>query len=284
MISARLQNSLYLAALVLVLVVNAVVLGRVYMNRSGSPESFVELTERELRPAYGYHNENSGLAMDIVWRTYNQNVTDYYWSSYSSPDWFDEAKLRQLGFKVQEDEERGDFRRFGPRPLPKRVFIVLEMNSPLQAQLITRMEQSIAESKDKLLHDPESRELQSNLKNAEDNLKKEKTGRSRLFAVDAGLDPHLLRSNYPDRTRYIIARAIVRIESNHDKDKSTHYRGRIERLGVARINVPKKLRDRLSFLGTSTRSYREYDSPPRFRATIGYGSSFEPWLVAVSPM
>jgi len=284
MISSRLQNMLYLAALILVLVVNAAVLAQVYRNRAGSPESLVELTERELRPSYSHFNENSGLALDIIWRTYNMNDTGYSWSSYSSPDWFDEAKLRRLGFHVPEAQKKEDYRRYLPQPLPKRVFVVLEMNSPLHAQLIARLERSIAESKAKLLHDPANKELQATLKNAEDNLQKEQVGQSRLFAVDAGLDADNLRTGYPDRSKYIIARAIVRMQSNRGKDKLTHYRGWIEQLGVASINVPKKLRDRLSFLGSSADSYRTYDKPPRYTVTLGYGSRFEPWLVSAGAL
>lgn len=284
MISTRMRNMLYLAALILVLAVNAIVLLRVHNNRTGTPESLVELTERELRPSYSHFNENSGLAMVIVWRTYNQNDTGYYWSSSSSPDWFDAAKLRRLGFQVPAGEKKVDYRRYRPRPLPKRVFIVLEMNSPLHDQLVARLEKKVAEIRNKLLQDPAGKELQATLKNAEDNLQKEKTGRSRLFAVDADLDPDVLRTTYPDRSRYIIARAIVRMQSSYSKDKSTHYRGWIEQLGVAGINVPKKLRDRLSFLKNSATSYRMYDKPPRYKATIGYGSSFEPWLVSVSAL
>jgi len=283
MISTRLQNILYLAALILVLAVNAFVLVRVYQNRTGTPKSLVELTERELRPSYSSFNENSGLAMDVVWRTFNQNDTDYYWSSSSSPDWFDEAKLRQLDFQIPEGEKRENHRRYRPRPLPKRVFVVLEMNSPLHDQVVARLEKKAAETRDKLLHDPAGKELQASLKSAENNLEKEKVGRSRLFAVDAGLDADVLRAAYPDRSRYIIARAIVRMQSSGG-NKSTKYRGWIARLGIARINVPKDLRDRLSFLGNSATSYRMYDKPPRYKASLGYGSRFEPWLVSINAM
>ena len=57
-----------MTALLLLLVVNGIVLGGVYYNRSGIPEATLTMTERELPLAYNYrHKENSGVTLRLNW-------------------------------------------------------------------------------------------------------------------------------------------------------------------------------------------------------------------------
>jgi len=95
---------------VLVLVADAWVLVGVARNRAGQPDSTLELTERELR-LVRLGEENSGVALDLEWEGPRRRPPD------APPGWFDETKLRELGF------DPGQLSRSS---LPKDAFVVLE--------------------------------------------------------------------------------------------------------------------------------------------------------------
>jgi hypothetical protein len=98
------------APAILVLVANVWVLVGVARNRAGRPDAELELTERELR-LVRLGEENSGVALDLEWEGPRPRPPD------APAGWFDEAKLRELGF------DPGQFSRAS---LPKDAFVVLE--------------------------------------------------------------------------------------------------------------------------------------------------------------
>lgn len=95
---------------VLVLAADAWVLVGVARNRAGQPDSTLELTERELR-LERLGEENSGVALDLEWEG------PRLWPPDAPPSWFDEAKLRELGFDPGQPSRDS---------LPKEAFVVLE--------------------------------------------------------------------------------------------------------------------------------------------------------------
>ena len=89
----------------LILLTNAVVLGSVWYNRSGDPDSTLALTDRELASPVNYWHgeENSGLDLHLVWRTEQSRPQAFTTGSVyfgGEADWLDSAKLAELGIKV----------------------------------------------------------------------------------------------------------------------------------------------------------------------------------------
>ena len=257
---------------------------KVYLNRSGKAESQVELSERELRPFYNYRHENSGLSLRIVWRVLGQTENDVnFWSSYDSPQWFDETKLRELEFQIPNRRDERQQLSGRVHHLPKKVFVVLENDSPLHSKVLAFLEDTVVEASENLQKDPDNEDLKSVLEGAQKRLKDERDGGSRLFAVDAGLEAESLRQQYPDRTRYIITRAIVRmIRDSHKRE--TVYRGQIQKLVVSKVNVARTIRDKYDYLDSSKTSNWKfgYHKLPRFNVTLAYGRAFEPWVIDFS--
>jgi hypothetical protein len=94
---------------------------------------------------------------------------------------------------------------------------------------------------------------------------------SRLSAVDAGRDPEELRRLYPDRARYIITPADVRLRYLHDAPEGEKLAGRVQRLLPPLIHVPRN--HRALFTGV--------EGEPSYRVTLRYGRRHEPWILAV---
>lgn len=80
---------------------------------------------------------------------------------------------------------------------------------------------------------------------------------ARLQVVDAALDAEALRRSYPDRTRYVIVRAVARAD------------GSIRAL-LSELVVPREF-------------VRVLDRPP-YSVTLAFGRHYEPWIVAIAPV
>ena len=237
-------------ALGTLLFANALALLRARQNRSGTPASTIDLTERELW-LEELGEENSARFLQLEWVSARRLGHKYE----DGPGWFDAAKLRELGYPIDLDAlAEATASRVAALPTMD-AFAVLEYGREggLQGQPAPA------------LH-------------------------SRLFGVDVGHDPKKLREKYPDADRYVILHCLVLPVVERHFDSSTrilragYVRGAIVDLTGSRIYVPPAQGRLLGRLGR--KSSREYFSqaaglPPRFAATIVIGSHFEPWLVSV---
>jgi hypothetical protein len=126
---------------------------------------------------------------------------------------------------------------------------------------------------------------------------------SRLFTIDAGTDPAALRRQYPNRRRFIIAAAEVRVAYTGTWDEISRksgppiLKGNISDLLVNPISVSARQRDQLEEIiprlrlspGDKRRlhpgTFVEKDIDPgkrRFvRFTVCYGQSYEPWVADI---
>jgi hypothetical protein len=113
---------------------------------------------------------------------------------------------------------------------------------------------------------------------------------SRLFVIDAGNDAATLRTRYPDRTRYIITPAKVRlrlIQANSAKNRQQPVlSGYVDEILTDTIHVP---RERLGVLASlkPDAQYFYYDGmkenfTPRYRVMLKYGRRHEPWVAEVA--
>lgn len=265
------RRGLFLGSVAVVVLSNIVVLSGISFNRSGDPESAVELTERELQLPYYFQKENSGLALRLDWS--------------SSESELNAEKLKSIGFDIDDraiaDE---DFTEQGMRFLPKEVFVVLEYDGGAHQAYLARLEKELQESKQS---DPNINNKLRKLdpKWFEQRLKRAQNSDSRLYAIDIGTDPVELRSRYADRSRYIIAKGLVSVSPDYGTKKFT---GRISELSVDEIHVP--IEHRKIFEPMMTENARdasaEPDDPrlPRYKVKLAYGSRHEPWIQSVSTM
>lgn len=274
------------AGALLILLANAVALIGVYLNRSGEPDSRLTLSQRELVMPWGWGmtRENSGLAPGLSWRVFDPGVGDQYYGggigfSGGTPEWLDAAHMAALGFDTEALAETNAGHRRFERALPREVLLVLELAGPAWQQALERERQNAARHEAARLANADSKEFAERAKRAQEQLKREETSSSRLFAIDAGLDRAALRAKYPDRSRYLILKGTVRPRLVI-QDKKTRVTGYVSALAVTQINVPHALRPLLE-PALDARRRTAGDTGPHFEATLAVGRRLEPWLESV---
>ncbi len=263
------KNRCLLIALALIVMVNGVILVGVAVNRSGDTEATLMLSEREL--SYREQNrkqENTGVSLRLQWVE----------PSTEKP-WFDEQKMLALGFDVAAiKKNRRDSYRF-QRVLPKRGYLVLEYEGEAWRAYRTEREGEIAGLEAKVPRDEnEKQRLVAKIA----RIKRTLQSRSRLFAIDVGPDPDLLRQKYPARDRYAVVEAKLSVAYLGGKDLQLH--GRIDQLLIDRLHVPLALQG--PFAELPLRDYRNaYDLSPddpdwqsRYRVKVHWGGRYEPWI------
>ncbi len=271
------RRHLYILAFSFIFVVNSVVLWGVFANRSKSPDFEGVLTERELVSLRRIHSENSGLSFRLRWRSEVYQFTENY-----SPTWFNVQKLQELGFKIDPLIDRKEYGKYIKKQLSKEVYVVLEYNGALYRQSLANKEKKLAESEEQLQKTPGDKSLLQKHERIKDGFEQEKYTKSRLFAIDAGLDRAQLRNKYPDRSTYIIAKGIVKPWA-YSANRGSRVTGIISRLSIEEIHVPLEFKRELeSFLKNSMTSRN--NTRPRYKVKLAYGSRLEPYIVSLKPI
>ena len=270
----------------LLVATNVLVLGGVAANRSGEPDAQLTLSERELLPPYSTRKENSGLSLRLVWRIADDDEENRY-RYWRSPAWFDTAKIAELGLDTGGTTGTENDGTRAKKPVPKEVFIVLQLGGEPYQRALTQAEKALAgekEAQEKTSADlPKNEETarKDKLKAAVNRLEEERLRSSRLFAIDAGLDAKVLRDKHPDRSQYIIAKGVVEA-ANHGTRHKKEIRGRITRLLTENIHVP--LEHRASFEAATTKKQAATADfkGSRYTVELVFGSRFEPWIASLS--
>lgn len=276
------SRSLFALGFALIVAANTVVLTGLAFNRSGEPEAEIILTERELRLPYRAEKENSGVTLQLSWRALSaeKGVSSSTWSS---PAWLDGEKLRTLGFRTDAWQNAGGDEERYRKPLARKAFIVLEQDGAPYQEALRRAEADYEREKGLLGLSPQDGKLQEKTKEAKERLEREKNGASRLFAIDAGLDPRALREKYGDRTRYIIVKGSVQPGYGWGNNKKESF-GTLSELASG-ISVPLEHRRLFDTLLVDNKKKAVFDmDPPRFAVKLAFGSRYEPWVVSVTPM
>jgi len=262
-----------IAGVVLILASNAVALIGVAYNRSGAPDAVVELSERELSLPHSAFSseENSGLALHLIWRLEKNAQTPYpgMLSRSSGPaSWFGKNKLAELGFDVSASPAEKDAARRYEKMLPRKAYVVLEFNGPAYQAALHRRQADLADAQALQTNNPGKTEFEQRLKAAQTQLDNERNESSRLFAVDVGRDKQALRSGYPDPARYLILPGEVRITAFNST-----LSGYISGLSVNTVNVPLAYRAAVTG-GSGPR-------PAHYTVRLAFGKRAEPWIMGV---
>jgi len=274
------------AGIALVALTNAVALGGVAWNRSGTPESELKLSQRELWDIYSsrYDRETGGSELMLRWRVLSQGYPVGYYEGHSGMlEWLDEAKLAALGFDVSKQPDPARESRRYKRLLPREALIVLELDGPAAQKSLERARERLAQETAKGDAEKDKKDM-NRVKMAAEALKHEETSNSRLFAVDAGPDAAALRAKYPDRSRYTIVRGKVRayppVMTGPESDR--RWRGYLESLDSPRINVPLEFREAAGLAMRAIPQPGALEAGTRFEVTVAFGKRFEPWVTGVT--
>jgi Domain of unknown function (DUF4824) len=273
----------------LVILVNLVVLLGIWMNRRGEPDATLTLTEREL-PVAWVGEENSGLALRLDWGA------DAY-GYHEGPGWFDRDKLQALGFDCSRSLDGDGAELWYGKQLPLQRYAVLEFEGKSWAAWLAGRERELQKLRDKLARRQATEE---EVRNDEKLLAQQRVERTRLFLVDVGRDPARLRAAYSDRTRFIIAPAVVALDYSHrwNPDTSTqgppYLSGHVSQILVDTLHVSRRDRAPLDAVREEARraaakagqtvtfwTWSQHDGPPRYEVTVKFGRRLEPWIAGL---
>ncbi len=272
--------------LVLVLT-NAAMLIGVACNRLRTPESMLDLTERELGPERSWmwqNGENSGLSLRLQFRTEPlrlpspANGAEGSWLAYGggAAPWLDKSKLATLGFDVSTTSSDSDthYRRM----LGRDVLLVLELEGPAHQRMLQAARDTVTRLEAATAASPDDGRVRENLRFARTALQRETQTNTRLFVVDAGLDRDTLEHQYRDRARYAIVRGqVVPLLVGQGTDAQLY--GMVTGVRCDNINVPLQFRNAIPSPGQRTFA-ASLLSLPAFHAVVVFGRRLEPWIVS----
>ncbi|MBM4273188.1 MAG: DUF4824 family protein [Deltaproteobacteria bacterium] len=265
----------FLGAILFLLLVNAVLFFRVAYNRWGVPQERITLTGREIEMEGGVYQPGTKM----VERKRPTSIRLKY--SHSCP-WFDAAKLESIGFDCRVPSDKDAFL-YDLKVRPRRTFAVLEYEGRAYETWRHETEEKIEDLEDKWKRG----EIKSDsyLKDMKDSL----VSNTRLFPIDVGNDPGVLRQRYPDRRRLMIAPVVARMISGGAH--GAHPQGTIS-LQVNSIYLSDPQRTRLAEILRQLQANKGKPDYPggwlapeqrrRLRFTICYGRTYEPWVEDIS--
>jgi hypothetical protein len=255
------------SGLLLIAGVNAIALAGVYYNRSGTPDSTLRFSERELMTPYEWRGrkENSGISLDLRWRVLppdkvGETGNRYYYGT--TPFWLDDKKMLSLGFDLKVGSEPKNLGSTREHSETKDLYLVLELDGPAYKESLRRVENDSKTEKD-----------------GREKIAEERERQTRLFVVDAGLEPAILRKKFQDRNRYAIARGQIRTVWQGDTG-NFKLTGAISELSVSSINVPFELRS--VFEGAGEYDEDKKKSRVQYQVDVSFGQRFEPWITMAS--
>jgi hypothetical protein len=282
------------AALLFVILTNAVPFARLAYNRAGEPEATVVLTGREVRFEAGWREPERKPGRPIS--------VNLKWNDDYTP-WLDRAKLEALGFDLSLPSYAAKRESsYYWNILPRKAYVVLEYDGQGYEAWRRETQEKVARLEEK---DKEGKLEEFGKKQLAQyrTLLSPSSDQSRLFAIDVGTDPAALRRQYPNRRRFIIAAAEVRVAYTGTWDEISKksgpptLKGRISDLLVDPISVSARQRDQLEEiiprlrpapgdkhrLRSGTVVEKEIDPGKRrlVRFTVCYGQSYEPWVADI---
>lgn len=280
-------NLAIIAAALLVLV-NVIVLAGAGYNRSGDPIASLQLTERELSAPYRYYNnkENSGLSLRLNWRVSpdlsKENRYDRYsLSTYTSPNWLTENKLKELGIDIEKAKANKKNSRYGYQSIDsEEVIVVLEYDGESFQKILNNAENDIKQYRTGVKKSSDNKKLIDQLKQHEESLSALKISGPRLIAIDAGLELKALKEKYNDNSKYLMLRGEVRPHWSDDELK-----GRIRQLFNSQVHMPlpySKEINEITNSETTSNRYNRRNKKPRYQVELSLGKRLEIWVGGVS--
>src|SRR5262249_23537741 len=152
-----------------------------WMNQRGAPDAVLVLTQRELSVINNW-TETTGVMLMLDWRHWNGDPGNPVTGSTA---WFDEQKMRQLGFDLRVPANAPAAERLYAMQSPRHVYVALEYNGPAWERWWTHY---VAYQTGRPAG--AAGELDAQIRNEEATM-------SRLMEIDAGLDPGALRQAHP---------------------------------------------------------------------------------------
>ena len=260
-----------LGGLVLIVLVNLVVLGRVALNRFTGNNVSLQLTERELNVpyVYGIDKENTSLSLELKWRTAESHF-DYWFSRRLT---MTPEKLTSLGFAISPTANHRDLYSQGEQEL----YWLIEFNGSAYRGIVNQIKQQLTESELQYKQDNQKTTLQR-IAELQKRLNEELNDNSRLIVIDVATDEQTLREKISS-TNFIIVKGLARagfdIDSESNiKPKPKSYYLNLNELLISHIHIPYALTEGIELQPDTYAAQKKN----HFNAKVSWGSLLEPWV------
>lgn len=263
-----------MSAVALLIAVNLLVLIGVASNRLGSPRAQLWLTEREVQLSMASEDdENSGVGLRLELNSDNDNET-----------WFDNELLQQFGFELApEDADFEERTRIYNRALSRKGYAVLEYEGAAWDAFRRRNMQKLDDI------DRDFARGRLDVEDAErrrERIRESLLSASRLFAIDAAVDPESLRAKYADSAHYAIVPVRVRLSTRYlREEKATSVYGRVnllvDELYLSR-GQQKTLAAPIAVEEAKEYHFYSHEGEPRYQVQVVWGQRLEPWVTDVA--
>ncbi len=275
--AAVVRGLLLAVGFLLIAVANGMILFQVNANRKGEAEARLWLTEREMPQAFWLAHENSGMELRLVWRTLSRDVNG---GEDRMPSWLSGKKLEELGFRFVDGLSVDN------QPtkvlMSKKVYLVLEYNGPAYQTARRRVAQILEREEAALRANPADRNGSIRLQ-AKKRIRAEEQSESRLFVIDAGLDPQPLRTSYPETNRFIVTPGVIELMYRTEGGRQWAA-GAIRSISPDTVHVPLEHRVTLEQLAGKGKFLSTEGKAPRYEVELVYGSRRVPWIAAIRPL
>jgi len=261
----------------LVLLVNAFILGKVYVNRS-EVIARLTLSERELRLPYnyGFTKEDSSARVSLQWTTPNNEPIGMEMNTWR---WRYDRRLQLSAahfssFQFPDCTQK-------TRLLQKRsAWVLLEFNGRSYADYVTQAEQyhalimGLTPATNTELSE---KELSAKRQQADEFLASVKFDNSRLFIIDAAAERKLLevvQREYQAAANSQVLIVPAELRAGYYRCDSKEQRTTeiiIDSLAVESLHIPMNLAQGFPHTGDAKQK-------AKFTAEIFYGRLFEPWI------
>ncbi|MBM9616676.1 DUF4824 family protein [Desulfobulbus rhabdoformis] len=275
---AVITRIIFAVAFVVLAAVNWMVLSRVAENRKSEPVAHMWLSERELSKVKWLALENSGVDLRINWRSLGGRDNR---GTSRSPSWLRGKKLEELGFVFVDGKPTGDA--LLNQGVEREVYLVMEYNGPAYHEAIRRAERGLAELEEKQHDIAGERSTPTDRYQARKRIRQEMGELSRLFVIDAGLEPKELQESYNNPERYIITRGLIRLYYQSE-NKRYWARGRIQGLKPAKMHLSLRQRQQLDHILRGKKKKNAVVHLSRYEAEVIYGSHYEPFIQQIRKM
>ena len=169
---------------------------------------------------------------------------------------------------------------------------VLELNGETYRRELQHAQEYAAQAVQAATAAPEDKVLAERAKRSQAQADAELHQESRLFCIDAGLDPAALRNTYPDRTTFAIVRGSIRPTVYGHGGKWAAV-GQFAGLRIPQLNAP--LIYRPVFGGHEPPVYvdsiavatggqlTDRKVAPHYNVAVAWGRRLEPWILSATP-
>jgi hypothetical protein len=255
---------LFALAFLILIISNLVILFRVYLSHSSPPTTQITLTQRELRLPYK-NKQDSSIYLRISYRV---STTDTSCYNQNNPKWLDTKLLKKLGFNIDQYTDL----KYNKTIMPRKVFVVLQYGGVNYKNLLKNAKERVL--KHQLLYEKNknNKSYKQHYEDAKIDLQNEQLYRSKLFVIDAGLNPKKLRQKYDDDQKFIIVGAIVSIYRYHNTKNKKKFYGFIKKLLIPKIYVPQKYHYIFDY---KTKNKLKYE------VQLNYTNLYEPYIKSI---